>query len=325
MILMTITSRLTGLGALLLLTSGCSAFGDPGDGDVQVAAAFYPLEYVAERVAGPHADIIGLTTPGKEPHDLEPTIKETADIALADLVVYEEGFQASIDDAITQNAVGEVIDAATVVGLQPFADDAHEDEAHGDEDHDEESEHDAEGHEGHDHDGGLDPHFWLDPLRMAELGDAIAVSLAEIDPAHADDFDANAADLRADLEELDQRFAAGLADCTRSTTVVSHDAFGYLARYGLEFAPVAGLSPEAEPTPADLAALQQLIKDDGVTTVFSERLASPRLTQTLADDMGVRTAVLDPIEGLSDETADEDYLSLMEQNLSALREANACA
>ncbi len=303
------TPTLLSLGSLLLVASGCSAFSDSGSSDVQVAAAFYPLEYVAERVAGPYADVSGLTTPGKEPHDLEPTIKETADIALADLVVYERGFQASIDDAVDQNAGGDLVDAAAVVGLQPFAEEAHPDEG---------------GHEDHDHEGGLDPHFWLDPVRMAVLGEAIAASLAEIDAAHAADYAANAATLRTDLERLDEAFTSGLANCDRTTIVVSHDAFGYLTRYGLEVAPVAGLSPEAEPTPADLGALQELIRADGITTVFGERLASPRLTQTLAQDMGVGTAVLDPIEGLSDETTDEDYLSLMEQNLVALREANAC-
>ena len=107
--------------------------------------------------------------------------------------------------------------------------------------------------------------------------------------------------------------------------MVSHDAFGYYARYGVTIAPVAGLSPDAEPTPADLGALQELIREDGITTVFGERLASPRLTRTLAEDMGVGTAVLDPIEGLSDETSDDDYLTLMEQNLEALRKANACS
>ena len=106
--------------------------------------------------------------------------------------------------------------------------------------------------------------------------------------------------------------------------MVSHDAFGYLSRYGIEVAPIAGLSPDAEPTPAGLAALQQLIRDDGITTVFGERLASPALTESLADDTGVDTAVLDPIEGLTDETSDDDYLSLMHQNLTALEEANGC-
>lgn len=294
---MILMRRLLALGCLLLVTTGCSAFDDAGASGVQVAAAFYPLEYVAERVAGEHADVVDLTTPGKEPHDLEPTIKETADIALADLVVYEAGFQASIDDAVAQNATGAVIDAVAVVDLLPFADDAG---------------------------GGLDPHFWLDPLRMAALGEAIAAALGEIDPTHGEAYDANAATLRTDLEELDQSFTTGLATCERTTIVVSHDAFGYLSRYGLEVAPIAGLSPDAEPTPADLGALQQLISDDGITTVFGERLASPRLTQTLADDMGVASAVLDPIEGLSDETSDENYLSLMQQNLTALEKANAC-
>jgi zinc transport system substrate-binding protein len=106
--------------------------------------------------------------------------------------------------------------------------------------------------------------------------------------------------------------------------VVSHDAFSYLSRFGLRVESIVGLSPDAEPTPADLARLQELIRTEGITTVFSERLVSPRLAQTLADDLGVRTAVLDPIEGLSDQTADDNYVSLMLSNLTALEEANGC-
>ena len=135
---------------------------------------------------------------------------------------------------------------------------------------------------------------------------------------------ANAAALRSDLESLDRSYDKGLANCDRSTVVVSHDAFGYLAKYGLDMEPIVGLSPGAEPTPADLARLQDLIRTDGITTVFSERLVSPRLSQSLATDMGITTAVLDPIEGLSDQTADDDYLSLMKQNLAALRKADGC-
>ena len=105
---------------------------------------------------------------------------------------------------------------------------------------------------------------------------------------------------------------------------MSHDAFGYLREYGLEIEPVAGLSPGAEPTAADLSRLQQLISRDGITTVFSERLVSPRLTESLASDMGITTEILDPVEGLSDETSSEDYLSLMRENLAALEQANGC-
>ena len=141
-----------------------------------VAAAFYPLAFVAERVAGDHAEVELLTRPGGEPHDLELNIEQTATIANADLVVYESGFQPGVDDAVTQNAAGSTLDAAAVVGLQPFAE--HEE-------HEEHGEHDGGHHEddGHDHEGDLDPHFWLDPLRLAELGDTSPASSPTSTPA----------------------------------------------------------------------------------------------------------------------------------------------
>jgi zinc transport system substrate-binding protein len=294
---------------LAVTTAGCSALAEDQPG-VQVAAAFYPLEFVAERVTEgvPDVGVEVLTEPGKEPHDVELTIKETALIASADLVVYEKDFQPAVDDAIDQNAAGDTLDVSGPADLVTF-----------------ESEHDhEEGDEhGHSHEG-LDPHFWQDPIRMADVADAVADSLADVDPDHADDYAANAADLRADLEAIDAAYASGLADCERDTVVVSHDAFGYLSRYGVHIAPIAGLSPEAEPTPSGLAELHELIEDDGVTTVFSETLAPAKLSQTLADDAGVATDVLDPVEGLTDDTADEDYLSLMERNLGALERANGC-
>ena len=172
--------------------------------------------------------------------------------------------------------------------------------------------------------GDRDPHFWLDPAQLDGLVEAVVAKLRIVDPDGADEFERNAADLRADLDELDAAYDEGLRGCERSTVVVSHDAFGYLGRYGLTFEAIAGLSPDAEPTPADLARLQELIETEGITTVFGERLAPPDLVETLASDAGSRTAVLDPIEGLSDETEDEDYLSLMRANLDALRAANGC-
>jgi len=296
-----------------LALSGCSAASDDGSGaDLRVAAAFYPLQYVAQRVAGDHADVENLTEPGGEPHDLELTIRQTAELARADLVVYEHGFQPAVDDAVTQNATAATLDAADVADLVPFGHDGHDDSSHTD----------SEG-ESHD-EGDLDPHFWQDPLRLAAVGDAVAAELAEVDPDHESDYQANAAALRADLEGLDKAYADGLASCARDTIVVSHDAFGYLAKYDLKLEPIAGLSPDAEPTPADLGRLQSLIGKKGVTTVFAETLVSPKLAETLAHDLGIASAVLDPIEGLTDQTADQDYLSLMRSNLAALEKANGC-
>lgn len=315
------TRRPTLRASALLLTgaltlSGCGALSDGGadasDG-LQVVTAFYPLQYVAGRVAGDLADVTNLTQPGGEPHDLDIDPRATSQIVDADVVIHESGFQPAVDSSVDANATGEVVDAAEVVDLRTLEDEDAEDG-------------DAEEHtadDGHDHDD-LDPHFWQDPLRMADLGDAVAESLAAVDPDNAADYTANAADLRTDLEALDARYTETLSGCERQTVVVSHDAFGYLTKYGLDMEPIAGLSPEAEPTPADLARLQDLIATEGVTTVFAERLGTRKLADSLASDVGVTTAVLDPIEGLSDETADQDYLSLMEANLGELAEANGC-
>jgi zinc transport system substrate-binding protein len=306
MILMSPSTRRTGAVALLLAgasaLSSCAAFSDGGgsdDGRVEVVTAFYPLQYVTQRVAGDLAEVDNLTQPGKEPHDLELSIHETALVVDADLVVYERGFQPSVDDSVDQNAEGDVLDVTDVVHLVPFR------------------EHGVDSDE-------TDPHFWQDPLLLADVGDAVAERLAAVDPDHADTYAANAADLRSDLEALDREYADGLSGCARSTIVVSHDAFGYLQRYGLRMEAILGLSPDSEPTPADLARLQDLIREDGVTTVFSESLVSPAAADALARDLHVRSEVLDPIEGLSDRTAGEDYLSLMRSNLSALEKADGC-
>jgi zinc transport system substrate-binding protein len=302
----------TALASALLL-AGCGGSADGAGNGRSAVAAFYPLAWVTGRVAGDDWTVENLTQPGQEPHDLSLTIAQTAALEDADLIVLEDGFQPAVD-ATVEGADAPVLDAAAVVDLLPASEDEHEGEDHEGETEEEHAEH-----------GEFDPHFWLDPLLVADFADAVADELGEIDPDAAQTYADNAAALRSELESLDADFTAGLASCERTTTVVSHQAFGYLARYGLDFEPIAGLSPDAEATAADLARLQELITDDGVTTVFSERLVSPKMAETLADDLGVSTAVLDPLEGLSDDTADEDYLSLMRENLTALQQANGCS
>jgi zinc transport system substrate-binding protein len=266
---------------------------------VEVAAAFYPLQWVSERVAGGHATVDDLTTPGMEPHDVELDVRRTAEVSRADLVVYERGFQPAVDAAVDDIAAGRTLDVARVVPLVPFR------------------EHGVDS-------GELDPHFWQDPLLLARVAEAVARQLATIDPAHAASYRANAAAVRADLERLDRAYRLGLSHCSRHTVVVSHDAFGYLQRYGIRMVAILGLSPDSEPTPADIARLQRVVRDEGVTTVFSEDLAPQQLAEQLARDTGVRSAVLDPVEGLSDRTAGQTYLSLMRSNLTKLEEADGC-
>lgn len=286
--------------------------------DRQAVAAFFPLAWVTERVAGDDWEVTNLTQPGGEPHDLELGITQTAALDEADLVVFEHEFQPAVDEAIDNVSDAVVVDAAEEVELLSTEELHSEDgEEHGDE-HAEEASEDEHGH------GALDPHFWHDPLLMADLADAVADGLAEVDADGAATYRRNAEDLRVELEGLDQELTDGLAACKRDTVVVSHEAFSYLERYGVHFEAIAGLSPDAEPTPAVLAELEDLIADEGITTVFSERLASPAMAESLASDTGVETAVLDPIEGPGEGDDESDYVALMQQNLAALQRANGC-
>jgi len=310
--------------ATAVLVAACSP-GDGGsgggdDGRLQVLASFYPLQYVVEQVGGEHVDVSNLTPPAAEPHDLELAPAQVRSIGDADLVVYLSGFQPAVDEGIEQRAPQHVVDAAASAGLEEHPGGEGE---HAGETAEQHAEHADESDDGHDH-GPTDPHFWLDPTRLAAVGDAVADELSAIDPDHAADYAAGAEALTADLDALDTELAETLAPCAGATLVTSHEAFGYLAeRYDLHQVGISGIDPEAEPSPARLREVGEIVEENGVTTLFFETLVSPKVTQTLADDLGVRTALLDPLESLAEGAT--DYREVMESNLEALASGLVCS
>jgi zinc transport system substrate-binding protein len=310
--------------AAALALAGCGGSDDAaasGSGDgLTVVAGFYPLEWAAQRVGGDRLDVSSLTPPGAEAHDLELAPQDVATVAEADLLVYLEGFQPALDEVATTEAADTAWDAGQAADLTLTA----EEHGHEGETAEEHAEH-AEEEPAADGEA-LDPHFWLDPVRLASVGDALAERLAEADPDGAAGYEQNAAALRADLEALDAEIRAGLAGCAVDTLVTGHEAFGYLAdRYGLEVVGISGLSPSQEPDPAQLAEITALVRERGVTTVYTETLVDPAVAETVATEAGVRTAVLDPIEGLTDESAGSDYLEVMRANLATLQEGQSCS
>ncbi|MCM0677285.1 metal ABC transporter substrate-binding protein [Micromonospora phytophila] len=308
----------------LLVLGGVTACSDEGAAGadpkrVDVVAAFYPLQFLAERVGGDNASVTNLVKPGAEPHDLELNPGQVGQVTEAELVVFLKGFQPAVDEAVEQNAADRAFDVATV---QPLLDAA----AAG---HDHEGEHAAEatttGEPGHEETGGKDPHIWLDPTRLATVGDKLAERLGTADPERAADYTARAKTLRTELEKLDAEFAAGLKTCQRREIVVSHTAFGYLTeRYQLEQVGITGLSPDTEPSPQRLAEVIEEAREHKATTIFFETLVSPKVAETIAGQVGAKTAVLDPLEGLSAGNGG-DYLSVMRTNLQTLRTALSCS
>lgn len=325
------------IASVLVLASCGSASGesaDTADDARQVLASFYPLQYISERVGGDLVEVTSLTPPGAEPHDLELAPATVAQLESADAVVYLSGFQPAVDAAVEQASPEYAVDVSDEADLAGGADEhghdeAAEEDAHAEEEkHPGEEEHAEEEHAEEEHaeeeSSGTDPHFWLDPARLASAAQHVADTLSEADPENASTYASNADTLSEELLALDEEFAAGLAECEVRTVVVSHDAYGYLAdRYDLTMVGIAGLEPDTEPSPARLAEIEKIVNEEGVTTIFSETLVNPAVAETLAADLGVETKVLDPLEGLVDESA--DYQQVMRENLAALREALACS
>jgi len=336
------------VASLVLVVASCG--GNSGSGDVavergeaseqrDVVAAFYPLVFVAEQVGGEHVTVRDLTPPGADSHDLELSPRDVVMLQEADLIVYLAGFAAALDQAIQPLASEQVFDVASSARLnheeghdeEGHDEEGHDEEGHDDEHHDEEG-HDEEGHdeEGHDEEhhehGGIDPHFWLDPMRLADVADATAVRFAELDPDNAESFQQNAASLRVQLEDLDDDFQQGLADCARVDLVTAHRSFGYLAnRYGLNQVGIAGLSPDQEPSAGRLAVVADFVQDNQVGVIYYESLVDPGVAQAVANETGAATDVLDPLETLSETADGDDYFQVMRSNLAALRSGLECA
>ncbi|MFI8106707.1 metal ABC transporter substrate-binding protein [Streptomyces sp. NPDC086023] len=313
-------AALTGAVALgagaLTACSGATAAGGAKDGKLDVVASFYPLQFLAEQIGGDHVAVSTLTKPGVEPHDLEITPKQTAQLGEADVVLYLKTLQPAVDKAVEQAGVENTVDAASLTKL------VHHDLA-GEDEHGSGAEHGSEDEHGHEHgEAGDDPHVWLDPVKYAEIAKGFGATLEKADPAHAADYKKNTADLVGKLTALDTEFKDGLKNRTTDTFITTHSAFGYLAeRYGLDQEGISGVDPEAEPSPARMKELQALAKKDNVTTVFFETLASDKTAKTLAADTGLKTDVLDPLEGITDKSQGADYVEVMRSNLKNLQKA----
>ncbi|WP_093876196.1 metal ABC transporter substrate-binding protein [Streptomyces sp. TLI_105] len=306
------TTALAGAVALGVVSlSACSGTSDAADkgsgGKLDVVASFYPMQYLAEQIGGGHVAVNTLTKPGVEPHDLELKPKQIGELGEADVILYLKGIQPAVDDAIAQAGVKNTIDAATLTKL---------------EEHGTGVGHDHGGEEAHEGEVGADPHVWLDPVKYAEVAKGVGSALEKADPDHAADYKKNTEALVKKLGDLNTAFETGLKNTATKTFITTHSAFGYLAeRYGLEQEGITGIDPESEPSPARVKELHDIAAKDKVSTVFFETLASDKTAKTLAGDTGLKTDVLDPLEGITKQSKGDDYIEVMRSNLAALKTA----
>ncbi|MEI2717361.1 MAG: metal ABC transporter substrate-binding protein [Candidatus Nanopelagicales bacterium] len=252
-------------------------------------AAFYPLQFAAEQVGGDAVTVVGLTPAGAEPHDVELSPQQVAELGEADLILYIKGFQPAVDQAVEQVGADRAVDVSAGIPLI-----------------------------------GNDPHIWLDPQNMVTIAGTVEGKLAQVAPGGAETFARNADDLDGQLTALDRQWAQQTAKCSSRDLVVSHEAFGYLAaRYDFTQVGISGLSPEAEPSPGKVAEVTDFVRSNDVRTIYFETLVDPKVAETVAAETGARTAVLDPLEGLP-AGSDQNYLTVMDDNLATVVKGQPC-
>jgi zinc transport system substrate-binding protein len=338
------TTFAAGGAALCLALAGCSteetASQSASTGGPTVVTAMYPMQYIAESVGGDRINSVSLVEPGVDSHDLELTPQQIAEITEADVVVYASGLAPAVDSAVSEYAGDSAIDVLTLVPtLSGGGGHDHDEEGHSEDDHGHDDDHsDEEGHsdkddhghdddhsdeEGHsDKDASVDPHVWLNPVNMVTISEAVTNRLIEVDADSADQYRADNSVLVTKLEELDTKWRKGTKNCSSQDLVVSHEAFGYLAdRYGFEQFGISGLSPEEEPSPTAIAAAADFVSDNNVKTIYYESQVDPGVAQTVADETGAQTGVLDPLE-LAPQMG--DYITVMRSNLAAVQEGQPC-
>lgn len=313
--------RIICAAAIAALTlGGCSATAKSGKADggkVEAVASFYPLAYVTSQVGGDLVDVTNLT-PSGEAHEVELSAKDLTTISQADALIYLSGFQAAVDDAVKEAAPKNTLDVAKAAKLKKLsAEQAAEHEAA----HAHEGEHEEAGHDHHH--GSFDPHFWLDPQRLSQVVPQVVATLSQADPDHSDTFQKNGKALQDKLADLDKEYRSGLNKCATPTAVTAHEAYGYLAdRYGFEQVGVKGVDPEAETSLTRLQEVANIAKDKKVNVLFSESALGDKDTKTLAEQLGIKSEVLDPLEIQVDKN--RDYLQVMHDNLEKLSKAMKC-
>ncbi len=296
------------------LLSGCGQKKEADNSTkLSVMASFYPMYDFAVKIGGDKVDVTNMVPAGTEPHDWEPATKDITSLEKADVFVYSgAGMEHWAEDVLKslKNKNLTVAEASSGITLRK----GHE--------HEEEESQEAESEE-HEH-GEFDPHVWLSPANAKKEMENIKDAFVKADPENEAYYQTNYETYAGKFDELDKKYKDTLSPLPNKSVVVAHEAFGYLCdAYGLTQMGIEGLSPDSEPDPARMAEVIDFVKENNVKIIFFEDLVSPKVAETIAKETGAKTEVLNPLEGLTDEQLKngDDYFSVMEKNLTVLKEA----
>lgn len=277
---------------------------------LNIVTSTYITRDLAQEIAGDSGTVTCLIPKGQGVHGFEPSPKDMNILKEADLFIYNgAGLESWVDTVKdTMGEDGAAVEASEGIELLAGGHHHHHDGEEHDHDHDA-----AE----HDH-GGKDPHVWMSVQNAKQMAQNIADAMIKQDPGNKANYEANLAELNKKLDSLDSSFKETLAKAKTKDIVVSHEAYGYLAKeYGLHQIPIEGINSESEPDPKAMKEIIELIKEKNIKTVFTEPNEDDKIAQTVASEAGVEVKELDPLEYESD----QNYIERMENNLKVLESA----
>lgn len=269
------------------------------DKRISVTVSFYPLYDFTKNIGGNKVKITNITPAGSEPHDFEPSARQLANAYQSKLFIYNGATMESWVDNFLKDYKNTVVKSSNNINLLKLAD----------------------------NNNLYDPHFWLDPVAASKIVDNILAGLIKASPENKSYFTQKANIYKDKLALLDESFKNGLSKCQTDTAITSHDAFSYTSkRYNINLISISGVDPSVEPDAAKLAEISDLVKSKNIKYIFFESLVSPKLAETIAAETGAKTAILDPIEGLSEENQrkGDDYVKVQQRNLKNLETALEC-
>ena len=312
---------------ILLSSISLFSFISYAEAEPKVVTSIKPLHslisYVMDGVGSPNLLVDGSSSP--HTFQLKPshaTMLQEADVVFwigEDL----ESFLETPLDSIAVNARKITLMDSDQIELLKFREknvfEDHHDEHEGHDDHDEHEEH-ADGHdehEGHDdhHHGEFDIHFWLDPEIAKSIVKIASLELSKVDPANQATYQTNASNAVSELDKLinDTRTKIN----SDAKYIVFHDAYQYFEqRFGIEVIGALTVNPEVLPGAKQLAEIREVIEHEKVNCLFSEPQFNPSIANTIAQDTGIKAAVLDPL-GAELEPGKELYFQLINDMASS--------
>ena len=303
--------------ALFLAACGTANNNEEINADrLNIVTTFYPMYHFTEMIVGENGNVTTLLKAGQDTHSYEPTPKDMAAIAEADVFVYSSEYMETWVPAVLETLSDsdvEIIDASA--GIAFYEEEGQADE--GEEHHDDEEHHEDDGHN-----HAVDPHVWLDPVYAKQMVETISSTIQAVDPENNAVYQENTAVYVKELETLDEEFQAAFQNAENRIFVVQHAAFGYLARrYELNEVSISALTSNQEVSPAKLAEIGNFINENQVQIIYYQDSGNNDLATTLAKETGIELSVLSAIEGItkSDQEAGIDYLTIMRKNLEALK------